>query len=211
MASLRKLELSIAASVLLLASPGVSAKIYCCEDASGQRVCGDVLPAACYDRKYRELGSQGNVRKEVVPPPSRDEVERRKAEAARSKAEEERLVKQRRIDQALLDTYSSVEELDRRRDREIGELERSLEAERARAQELEKRRQRLDEERSYYKGKGLPRELANAVKSFESEIAIHAKVLEQKERDIQAVRERYAADRARYIELKATPQAAGGR
>lgn len=211
MASLRKLELSLAAAALLLASPGAWARIYCCEDASGQRVCGDVLPAACYDRKYREIGAQGNVRKEVAPPPSREEIERRKAEAARSKADEERLAKQRRVDQALLDTYASVEELDRRRDREIGELERSLEAERARSEELEKRRQRLEEERSYYSGKALPRELANALKSFESESAIHAKVLEQKQRDIQAVRERYATDRARYIELKAMPQTAGRR
>lgn len=207
MASPRKLELSIAAAaVVLLASPGAWARIYCCEDANGQRVCGDVLPAACYDRKYREIGSQGNVRKEVAPPPTRQEIERRKAEEARRKVEEERLAKQRRVDQALLDTYVSVEELDRRRDREIGEIERSLEVERARSEELEKRRQRLDEERDYYKGKPLPRELSNALKSFESETAIHAKVLEQKQRDIQALRERYAADRARYIELKGASQ-----
>lgn len=206
MASLRKLELSIAAAVVLLTSPGAWAKIYCCEDANGQRVCGDVLPAACYDRKYREIGSQGNVRKEVAPPPTRQEIERRMAEEARRKVEEERLAKQRRVDQALLDTYVSVEELDRRRDREIGEIERSLEVERARSEELEKRRQRLDEERDYYKGKPLPRELSNALKSFESEAAIHAKVLEQKQRDIQALRERYAADRARYIELKGASQ-----
>lgn len=210
MASLRKTDFLLAAAVLL-ASTGASARIYCCDDANGQRVCGDVLPAACYDRKYRELGSQGNVRKEVAPPLSREEIERRKAEEARRKAEEERLAKQRRIDQALLDTYASVEDIDSRRDREIADIERSIEAERARSEELEKRRKRLDEEREFYKGKPLPRELASALKAFESEMTTHSRMLEQKARDIQALRERYAADRARYLELMAQPQVSGRR
>lgn len=206
MASLRKTELLLAAAVLL-ASTGVSARIYCCDDASGQRVCGDVLPAACYDRKYRELGSHGNVRKEVAPPLSREEIERRKAEEVRRKAEEERLAQQRRVDQALLDTYASVEDIDERRDREIAEIERSVAVELGRAQELEKRRKRIDDEREFYRDKPLPRELANAVKTLESEIASHERLLGQKTRDIQMLRERYAVERARYLELMTKPPA----
>lgn len=188
---------------LLLGSGGqAAAAVYCCDDASGRRLCGDVLPAACYDRSYKEMGAAG-VRREVPAPLSREEIARRKAEEERRKAEEARAAKQRRVDQALLDTYPTVEDIDRRRDREIAEIERSIEVDKAREADLRARHEKLQSEVEFYKGKALPRDLANNLKSVESEVAGYMQLLEKKQRDIVAVRERYAADRARFLELNA--------
>ena len=40
---------------------------YCC-DVGGQPVCGDILPAACYGRAYREISPSGLVRRTVAAP-----------------------------------------------------------------------------------------------------------------------------------------------
>ena len=51
----------LACCVLFALSPGevraqtTTAKIVYCCDVGGQPVCGDILPAACYGRAYREV------------------------------------------------------------------------------------------------------------------------------------------------------------
>ncbi|MBK7025170.1 MAG: hypothetical protein IPH41_17360 [Sulfuritalea sp.] len=52
--------------LLLLALAGLGSSLcgrldLCCHDEAGRQVCGDVLPAACYGRAYRELGDTGRT------------------------------------------------------------------------------------------------------------------------------------------------------
>ena len=46
---------------------------YCC-DVGGQPVCGDILPAACYGRAYREMSPSGLVRRTVAAPLTPQEI-----------------------------------------------------------------------------------------------------------------------------------------
>ena len=71
MASMRRPEYLLAALLLSVASRprpchGCGGNIYCCEDANGRSVCGDVLPVQCYGRAYREISPQGIVRRVVA-------------------------------------------------------------------------------------------------------------------------------------------------
>ena len=59
----------------LAAQPAGAASIYCC-DVGGQPVCGDILPAACYGRAYREMSPSGIVRRTVPAPLTADELSR---------------------------------------------------------------------------------------------------------------------------------------
>ena len=113
MALRRSVELLCVAALSLPLADAFAATIYCCNDATGRPVCGDVLPAACYGRAYTEKGPQGTVKREVSAPLTAAEIAQRKAEAERRKDEEATQVKQRRVDQALLETYTSVEEIGR--------------------------------------------------------------------------------------------------
>ncbi|MCC4114070.1 hypothetical protein LLG90_01770 [Aromatoleum toluclasticum] len=203
MASRRSPELLAALLLGLTLANTAGAKVYCCEDGDGRRQCGDVLPQACYGRAYREMGAQGTIKREVSAPLSADEIARRKAVEQQKKDEETRQVKQRRVDQALLETYASVDDLDRRRERDIGDIERSIEEARKRDKELRSKRQRFEKEAEFHKGRDLPRDLAANLRSIDSELATQGRLMEERTRELEATRARFEADRARYIELSA--------
>ena len=65
--------LALAVSPGTIAAQPSAAAIYCC-DVGGQPVCGDILPAACYGRAYREVSPSGIVRRVVPAPLSAEEI-----------------------------------------------------------------------------------------------------------------------------------------
>ncbi|MDV7395017.1 hypothetical protein RZS08_26770, partial [Arthrospira platensis SPKY1] len=101
-------RLAALACILALAFlPGESAAqaggrtIYCC-DVGGQPVCGDILPAACYGRAYREMSPSGVVRRVVAAPLTPEEIARRSEAERQHRAAEADRLRQLRLDQALL-------------------------------------------------------------------------------------------------------------
>ena len=103
-------------------------RIVCWKDASGKVVgCGDRVPPEYYDSATKELDERGVTRKTTE---AAEEAERRRAEEqalAKKRAEERRrLAEERRRDRALLATYTSEQEIDDRRDREIEQVDAQI-------------------------------------------------------------------------------------
>lgn len=195
--------LVVAPEIHAQAANGKSRTIFCCEDASGRPVCGDILPTQCYGRAYREMTPQGVTRREVSAPLTKEELARRQAEA-RARAEAEALERiQRRQDEALFETYPTLAAIDDREARALEEVDRSVAAVLAREQELLEQRKRFDEETEFYRGRDLPRDLKSALQVIDSELASHKLFIKQKDAERAAIRERFNADRLRYIELLA--------
>lgn len=196
----------------LPAAAQVTAKsIYCCE-VGGQPICGDVLPPACYGRGYRELSPQGTIRREVQAPLSADEVARREDELRRRRLADAEALKQQRIDRALLETYRSLDDLDARRGRALAELDHSIETLRQREADLIQRQRDLIRESSLNDSRQGRQDIAEDIRSLDSEIVAQRTVIDVKQREREAVRSRFEEDRRRYVELtqpssrSATPQ-----
>ena len=82
-------RLGALAIVLGLGGPAMAAgNFYCCVDANGKQVCGDLLPQACYGRAYRELGPNGQTLRNVEAPLTAEQRATRSAEEAQRKVEE---------------------------------------------------------------------------------------------------------------------------
>ena len=189
--------------LLLTNLASAAGEFYCCQEpASGRRICGDVVPEACRGRGYRVLDRGGNLLKEVGPPLSPEqraieaEMERQRKQA------EAQLREQRRRDQALLDTYATLEDIDiaqRKAEADVAILMRSTQdiIEKAR-----KRRQKLDNEAEFYKKRPMPPELVRDLRTNEQEIATQQDILAGKQRELDAVKSRYEAERKRYLELR---------
>lgn len=185
-----------------VATPASAQKsIYCCDDSQGRPVCGDPLPSACYGRAYREISPQGVVRRHVSAPLTAEEIAKRDAEERRRKEEAARLAVQRRLDDALIETYMSLEDIDVREERALAEAERSVEEIREREAELRAQRERLKQESKFYEGRQLPREIVSGLRIIETELAAYRSVMMAKDAEKEAIRARYAADRRRYAEL----------
>ena len=180
--------------------------IYCCDDDQGRPICGDLLPSACFGRAYREISPQGLVRRHVAAPLTAEEIARRDAEERRRKEEEARLAVQRRLDEALLETYMSLDDIDVREERALAEVERTVVDVRQREQDLIERREELRREVEFYRDRDVPRELASEIRLIETELTAYQNVIAAKEAEKDAIRTRFASDRRRYAELLATGQ-----
>ncbi|HRE15955.1 MAG TPA: hypothetical protein PLW86_02665 [Rhodocyclaceae bacterium] len=186
-----------------LASTNASANnMYCCQDpASNRRVCADVVPEQCKGRGYKVINRQGTVIQEVGPPLTAEQKAERDAEAKRKQELEAEQREQRRRDAALLDTYSSVEDIDRLQARTEEEIKKGMALAEERIAEAEKRRQKFADEAEFYKKKELPTEVRRGLQAASDEIRAQKNLLASKQQDLDATRAKYTEDRRRYQEL----------
>lgn len=174
--------------------------IYCC-DVGGQPVCGDILPAACYGRAYREMSPSGVVRRTVSAPLTAEEIARRAETERQRRAEEADRLRQLRLDQALLETYRSLKDLDSRRDRELRDLDRSIRELRERESELVERQQALINEATRTEDSAVAASLEEDIRTLDSEIVTQSRIIAAKLRERSAVLDRFEEHRQRYVEL----------
>jgi hypothetical protein len=205
-------------TALLFVSPTLFAlgaaaqvRIYCCDDANGRKVCGDFLPAACQGRAYEERDNRGFVSKKVEAPLTAEQQARRDAEAAKKEADARKAAEDRRRTLALLATYSSEKDIDTVRDRNLAELDKSIVEAQKRLDEARKKKQKLDSDKEFYKGKPLPDSVKSQVRDNDKEIEAHQATIATKTREKEDVRARFADEKKRYLELtgKKPAEAAG--
>lgn len=191
---------------LLLAVPLAHAQsaskgtVYCCTD-NGHQVCGDVLPPQCFGKSYREMSPQGTVRRTVEAPLTPEQLAKREAEERARRAEMTRQRAEMRRNQSLLETYSSVADIDSRRDRAIESVELELRQAEARHAQLIKKRSGLLREAEFFQKRAMPPALAASLRESDGELAAQNSIMEAKRRDIEAIRNRFEQDRSRYIAL----------
>lgn len=176
--------------------------IYCCQDTSGKKACGDILPASCVGRAYRVLGPGGRIIKEVDAPLTPEQQAQRTAEEERRKEAEAAAKEKRRLDEALLQTYGSAADIDIARQRAEADNLATIKSAEAKIAEAKKQRKKLDQEAEFYRKKTLPPELAKSLKENEAEIQAQQSLIDQRTREVDAIRTRYDDDKRRYIELR---------
>lgn len=200
-------------SVLLLLATSVQAagEFYCCQDpSSGRRVCGDTLPEQCRGRAYRMLDSGGNIIKEVGPPLTAEQKAEQAAENRRKKKQEEADRELRRRDQALLDTYTTPEDIDLAQKKAEADVNFAILAAIARIDAAQSKRKKFADEAEFYKKKAMPPDLERELKAIDHEIRLQQELLDLKKKDFETIKAKYDADRKRYFELTRRPPAAAG-
>lgn len=190
-------------ALALLHVPASEARVYCCKDARGQQVCGDVLPAACADRGYRELNSQGATVRQVEAPMTEAQRAKRDAEAKKARDEDMARQEQRRRDTTLLNTYTSEREIDAARDRRIADIEELLTRLREQQHTLSERHKKLEKDAAVFtaKGKRVPSGVKDRLDTNGEDLRQIGENIAQKERDLADTRKRFEEDRARFREI----------
>lgn len=196
------IKLGVLAIALALSGSGMAAgKLYCCDDAKGMQVCGDVLPQACYGRAYREIGASGRTLRNVAAPLTAEERAQQALEEAKRKEEEAALKEQQRKDQALLNTYGSVKDIEAMRSRAQDDVQRSIAAAQEKIAEIRVQRKKFEDEAEFYKKKQLPAAVQKGLNDTAFEIAAQESIIESKQKELKIIREKYDEDKRRYIDL----------
>ncbi|MBB4867248.1 hypothetical protein HNP46_006159 [Pseudomonas nitritireducens] len=150
------------------------------------------VPPQYIGKGYQVLNDQGRVVREVPPAPTAAEIEQRKADAARASS-----------DQQLMRMYTSVEDVDRARDRKLAELDGLASVARGNLQSLKTQQANLqaraaDQERA---GRQVPDDLVAQLGNLrEDEQRLQQDIARYQQLRTQA-QDSFAADRARFAQI----------
>ena len=192
-------------ALLLATLTGTSAlaagNFFCCNDASGKQVCGDILPQACYGRAYRELGSNGQTIRTVDAPLTAEQRSQREAEEEKRKREEEKRKEQQRKDQALLNTYGNEQDIELMRKRAEGDVLKAITNAEKKIVEIRQQRKKFENEAEFYKKKTLPHEVQKGLADADSDINSQEVFIAEKKKELEGIRAKYDEDKRRFVEL----------
>ncbi|MDR0673196.1 MAG: hypothetical protein LBF93_05985 [Zoogloeaceae bacterium] len=175
----------------------------CCNDASGRYTCGDVMPPPCNGRLLKVYNRQGFLIRIVAPHMTEEEKKLAAEKAIREREAQDRLRDQARKDRALLQTYDSVEDLDRIRDRSEADVRVAIRNAQSLIDSAQKRKRALEDEVA---GSGkLSPEIAGQIRNEETTIKAQSALLEVKKTELAQIRAKFTEDRNRYI-LLTTPE-----
>lgn len=162
-------------------------------------------PPGCKDKEITEMSTKGVTKKTIAAPPTEEEKKSRADDAARKVDEEKQRKEQERRDKALLDTYTSEKEIDLARDRNLNATEATLKNTELR---LKAAQGRLDQHSKQAdnltkQGKPLGDHLTEDLGESKKEVARLQDELAVKQKEREAIKARFEADKVRFRDLKA--------
>jgi hypothetical protein len=179
-----------------------AAKLYKWVDDNGTTHYGETIPPEYADKDRSELNKSGRVirTEEVLTPEKR----RAKVEAEAKKREEEKVaLEQQRHDKTLVNTYSSVKEIDLARGRSLQQIDARINVINSALKTANDNLIGLQKEAEGYNRskKAIPSSLEEDLKDAQARLGKLQKDLEQPQNEKAAMEARYDADKARYMEL----------
>ena len=198
----KQLKLCVALITGLTLSLPVAAKLYKWVDDKGTTHYGETVPPEYANKDRVELNQAGRVIKneEVVTP------ERRRAkelEDAKKRDEENVVLEQRRHDRTLLNTYSNVKEIDQARVRSVQQIDASINVLNSYIKTANDNLLGLQKEADGYTNanRKIPASLEEDLQEAQARLAKLQHDAEKPNAEKAALEARFAADKARYMEL----------
>lgn len=194
-----RIALALVLAGVATAAPAAG-KMYKCVDGKGKTYYTQVPPPECLGRSAEELSAQGRVVKqiEVLTPEqeaAREAAKKKRAEAEKLAAEE------RRKNTALLNTYSSVKDIEDARKDALAQAQEAIKQSEGKIKEAAKRRTGFDREKEFYAKKPMPRKLQQDIEENELGIKKEEEILEAKKREISNINARYDDDKRRFVDI----------
>lgn len=183
------------------------AKMYKWVDDNGVTHYGETIPPEYANKSRVELDKHGRVvKKETVLTPEQRNAQ--EAANANKRKEEEAALEQRRRDKALVDTYSSVREIDLARDRNVQQVQAHVDSISSQIENVSDKLRGLRHEANLNvaAGKSIPHSLSEDIQETQARLAELKQELEKAKASKSAMEARYEADKARYKELTGKQQ-----
>jgi hypothetical protein len=179
---------------------------YKCKDAKGQAHFGTSMPIECQGRDTDVVNSHGTVLRTIEGAGTRSErMEREAVEAAEQKKKEDRY----QSDKVLIETYLSVEEIERLRDQRLELLTAQLRVAEQHINTLRERLVRLRDQTARFRpysdkhnAQPIPDHLAEDLISTVKSIAVDEQTIQIKRDEQATMTANFGRDIARFKEIK---------
>jgi len=186
---------------LLFAAPAAAQKLYKYVDSNGKVVYTDKPPIEATGKASEQLSPQGTVVKRNQAPLTAEQRAALAEESKRKAEEQIRAKEEKRKNEALLNTYSSEQDIDQARERALKANDATIKDTERKLAEAQKRQQQLKSETDFYQKKPVPAQLKREIQANENELKAHAELIEAKKRETDVIVAKYDEDKRRYLEL----------
>ena len=185
-------------------TPGGGGKIVCWKDKAGKTIgCGDKVPPEYQDNATKELNRRGVTVNASDPALTPEQKKAMQADAERKAAESHAAAEQKRRDKALMDTFTTVNEIDLKRNRDIQLIESNIEAQQTNLKNANDRqadaRNRIEQYKKENKPVPVPIQ-EEYDRADASKIKIQAQIA-QKKKEIVDLNQQYDDMKKRFAEL----------
>ena len=195
-------RLVVALVIGMTFSLSAAAKMYKWVDDNGTTHYGETIPPEYANKDRAELNKAGRVvdKKEVLTP---EERRAKELEDIKKREDEEAAVEQKRRDKALLNTYSSVKEIDLARTRNLQQVEARLNSISSQIKMAGDNLTGLQKEADGYTStsKKIPASLQEDLQESQARLIKLQQDMEKSMAEKAMVEARYDAEKARYKEL----------
>lgn len=196
--------LSGVGGLICLVCTTAHAQLYSCTDASGRQIVADRMVAECAERAMRELRTDGIVRRDIAPPLSLQERQRRQEEEAQALRMRREQKESQRRDEALLLRFRSVQDIASARERELEIIQDRIRLDRPALEHAQ--RQLLDAQTALRRdGAKASLALRDRAERAEHAVAQSSRLLEQHNLDVAGVNRKYDDIDLRYRQLTQQP------
>ena len=188
---------------MLCFSSTVLANTYKWVDEHGKTHYGDTIPAQYAGQGTSEMDKKGLIIKKTPAALSPDQRKAQEDALASQKVEALKVMERSRKDKALLNTYSTEQEIDMARDRNLTQIDLAAQSDQVRQKSAQTRLTKFRNQ-SYdliRAKKAVPAELKQDIENAEKEVAQINATLRQHLQNKEAARTRFEGDKTRYRDL----------
>jgi hypothetical protein len=193
----------LGACLAMGAQGAAAAGMYKWTDDKGVVHYSDQMPPEAVNKGTVVMDKQGRPIKKIEAAPTPDQQKAKELEDERQKAIARQRDEQTRKDMALLQSYTSEDEIEFARNRAISAVSNQIKSAEAYTSELTRRQQEIEKQKVVLAGKPMPAALETETASLSAEIDRQGRLLALKKDELSTISARYDIDKRRWQEIKA--------
>jgi hypothetical protein len=198
----------IVLAAVAYAGVALAAGTYKWTDEQGIVHYSDKAPPETPTKGATVLDKQGRPVKKIEPPLTPEQLKAKTDEEERQRALAKAKDEQARKDRALMQSYTSEDEIDIARSRAVSTIEAQIKSAQAFSADLTRRQQNIAKQKASYGSKPIPIELERESAAVDSELSRQTILIRQKQEELVLATAKYDTIKQRWREIVADQERA---
>jgi Domain of unknown function (DUF4124) len=192
----------VGACLAMGAQAAIAAGMYKWTDDKGVTHYSDQMPPEAVNKGTTVFDKQGHPIKKIEAAPTVEQQKAKEVEEERQRGVQKQRDDQTRKDMALLQSYTSEDEIEFARSRAISAVAIQIKSAESYTTDLSRRQQELEKQKTGLAGKPMPAALENELTSLNEELGRQNRLLAMKKDELATISARYDLDKRRWQEIK---------